>query len=294
MIGSFVWKERFVTRHLKTLALVAGLALVSRTALAQSRPLVTEDPETVPSGHMLVETGVDYQHRVVYPASGLTGNLWRVATFGLSFGVSPIAEVQLDGGVHNFLTVTKFQSAPLTPMLAITTVNTSDFEDLTIGTKIRFMSETSGRPAMAVRFWTRLPNAGNESGLGLDTTDFNFGLNVGKTVQSVRVVGNFGFGILGDPVRGDSQNDVLNYGISIARAIANGFEFVGEINGRQNTRSGTPPVGTESRSVARLGARYTHGSVRFDAAVMFGLTELDPTWGFTTGLTWVFKAFDVQ
>ncbi len=294
MIGSFVWKERFVTRHLKTLALVAGLALVSRTALAQSRPLVTEDPETVPSGHMLVETGVDYQHRVFYPASGLTGNLWRVGTFGLSFGVSPIAEVQLDGGVHNFLTITKFQSAPLTPMLAITTANTSDFEDLTIGTKIRFMSETSGRPAMAVRFSTRLPNAGNESGLGLDTTDFNFGLNIGKTVQSVRVVGNFGFGILGDPVRGDSQNDVLNYGISIARAIANGFEFVAEINGRQNTRSGTPPVGTESRSVVRLGARYTHGPVRFDAAVMFGLTELDPTWGFTTGLTWVFKAFDVQ
>lgn len=294
MIGSFVWKERFVTRHLKTLALVAGLALVSRTALAQSRPLVTEDPETVPSGHMLVETGVDYQHRVFYPASGLTGNLWRVGTFGLSFGVSPIAEVQLDGGVHNFLTITKFQSAPLTPMLAITTANTSDFEDLTIGTKIRFMSETSGRPAMAVRFSTRLPNAGNESGLGLDTTDFNFGLNIGKTVQSVRVVGNFGFGILGDPVRGDSQNDVLNYGISIARAIANGFEFVAEINGRQNTRSGTPPVGTESRLVVRLGARYTHGPVRFDAAVMFGLTELDPTWGFTTGLTWVFKAFDVQ
>jgi hypothetical protein len=282
--------KRLVTVIAMTIALLSA----AFPARAQSRPLVTEDPETVPSGHMLVETGLDYQHQVTYPASGLTGNLWRVATLGLSFGVSPIAEIQLDGGVHNFLSITKFSPAPLASMLTVVGTNTSDFEDLTIGAKIKFMTETPGRPAMAVRFFTRLPNAGNESGLGLDTTDFNFNVNIGKTVQSVRVVGNFGFGILGDPVRGDSQNDVLNYGFSVARAVATGVELVGEINGRQNTRSNTPPVGTESRSVVRLGVRYTTGPVRFDAGFLFGITSLDPSWGFTTGLTWVFKAFDVQ
>src|SRR5215467_7763325 len=221
------------------LAMTLGWLSLALPARAQSRPLVAEDPETVPSVHMLVEAGVDYQHQVTYPASGLTGNLWRVGTLGLSFGVSPIAEIQLDGGVHNFLSITKFAPAPLSSMLTVVGTNTSDFEDLTIGAKIKFMSETSSRPAMAVRFFTRLPNAGNESGLGLDTTDFNFNLNIGKTVQSVRVVGNFGFGILGDPVRGDSQNDVLNYGLSIARAVATGLELVGEINGRENTRANT-------------------------------------------------------
>ena len=268
--------------------------LTSQTARAQSRPLVTEDPETVPSGHMLVEAGVDYQHQVFYPASGLTGNLWRVGTVGLSFGVSPIAEIQLDGGIHNHLSITKFEPAPLASMLTVTGTSTGDFEDLTIGSKIRFLKETQGRPAMAVRFWTKLPNAGNESGLGLDTTDFNFDLNIGKTVRSTRVVGNIGFGILADPIRGDSQNDVLNYGVSLARAMRQDVEIVFEINGRQTTRSGTPPPGTESRSVMRVGGRFTHGPVRVDAALMFGITSFDPTWGFTTGLTWVFKAFDVQ
>ena len=76
-----------------------------------------------------------------------------------------------------------------------------------------------GRPSFGVRFATKLPNASNESGLGLDTTDFYASILVGKTVGSVRMVGNVGFGILGDPTRGDRQNDVLTYGISVrARA----------------------------------------------------------------------------
>lgn len=273
-----------------------GLAalLVARPALAQSRPLATQDPETVPAGDILVEAGLDYNQGAFYPASGLVGNLWKVGTFGLNFGVSSIAEIQLKGGVRNRLAITARKPAPLADMLTVPGDTTSDFEDLVIGAKIRFMTETAGRPAMAVRFTTRLPNASNESGLGLDTTDFNFGVAIGKTVQSVRVVGNLGFGILGDPVRGDVQNDVLNYGVSVARAIAPGVEVVGEVNGRMNTRSGTPPVGTDSRSTMRLGARYTRGSVRVDSALLIGVTERDPTWGVTMGMTWVFKAFTIQ
>ncbi len=153
-------------------------------------------------------------------------------------------------------------------------MTTRDFEDLTVGAKIRFATETVSRPAMAVRFSTRLPNANNESGLGLDTTDFHFNLLLGKTVQSVRIVGNFGFGILADPVRGDSQNDVMDYGASVARAVRPGVEVVGEVNGRLNTRNGVPPIGTESRSLMRLGTRYTRGAVRVDAAVILGVTAL--------------------
>jgi len=159
---------------------------------------------------------------------------------------------------------------------------------------VRFLPETARRPSMAVKFSTRLPNEGNESGLGLDTTDFNFGIAIAKTVQSSRVVGNFGFGILGDPVRGDNQNDVLNYGLSIARAVRTGLEVVAELNGRLNTRSGTAPIGTESRSIMRIGTRFTRGSVRVDGAFLAGVTERDPSWGFTAGMTWVFKAFTVQ
>ena len=276
-------------------AVALTLTLVARPALAQSRPLVTEDPETVPAGNLLIEAGLDFLQDVKFPASGLTGDLWRVGTFGLSIGVSSIAEIQIDGGLRDTLSIkTTNPNAPLAGMLMITGLRTSDVEDGRIGAKIRFLSETPGRPAMAVRFFTRLPNAGNESGIGLDTTDFHFGLAIGKTVQSVRIVGNFGFAILGDPVRGDRQNDVLDYGASVARAVAPGVEVVGELNGRLNTRSGTPPIGTDSQSLMRLGARFTRGPVRIDGALILGVTERDPSWGFTGGATWVFKAFTVR
>lgn len=277
---------------LVVLVLVLGAAL---EGAAQSRPLVTEDPETVPAGFLLLEAGIDHARDAVYPASGLTGSLWRVGTFGLSIGVSSIAEIQIDGGLRNRLAISsRNPSAPLAGMLTATGTSTSDFEDVVIGAKVRFVSETTSRPAVAVRFSTRLPNAGNESGLGLDTTDFTFGLAVAKTVQSVRIAGNFGFAILGDPVRGDRQNDVLVYGGSVARAVARGVEIVGELNGRLSTRSGVPPVGTETRSLMRVGSRITRGPVRLDGALVIGVTERDPTWGFSAGLTWVFKAFTVQ
>lgn len=261
---------------------------------AQSRPLVTEDPETVGTGQILLEGGIDFAKEATFPASGLQGTLWRLGTFGLSIGVSPIAEIQLDGGVRNRLAITNRFAAPLDDMLTVDGDRTSDIEDVVIGAKVRFLSEGARRPSMAVRFSTKLPNAGNESGLGLDTTDFHFGIATAKTVESVRVVGNLGFAILGDAERGDRQNDVLTYGLSVARAVATGLEVVAEINGRANTRSGVPPVGTDSRSALRVGSRLTRGPVRFDGAFSFGLTDQDPTWGLTAGFTWVFNAFRIQ
>lgn len=264
---------------------------VATPVLAQSRPLVTEDSETVGQGQILLEGGFDFAKEAFFPASGLQGSLWRIGTFGVSIGISSIAEVQLDGGVRNQLKITHRLQAPLSGMVTRTGATTSDVEDIVIGTKVRFLSEGTRRPSMAVRFSTKLPNAGNESGLGLDTTDFSFGIAAAKTVESVRVVGNFGFAILADPVRGDRQNDVLTYGLSFARAIAPGIEVVAEFNGRANTRSGVPPIATESRSALRVGSRYTRGPVRLDGALVFGVTENDPTWGISTGFTWVFNAF---
>ena len=274
-------------------ALLAGLLWTGR-ADAQQRPLVTEDPETIGSGLVLLEAGFDHLREVVYPVSGLTGNLLRVPTVGVSFGVSSIAEIQIDGGLYSRLTVTSRDvNAPLAAMLDFTGDQTSDFEDIVIGTKLRLVSETTGRPAIGVRFATKLPNASNESGLGLDTTDFYASLLVGKTVQSIRVVGNMGVGILGDPTRGDRQNDVLTYGMSLARAVAQGLEVVGEVNGRLDVRDGEPPPGTDTRGAFRVGGRFTRGTVRLDGGIILGMTARDPSFGFTAGLTWVFRGFTI-
>src|SRR3954471_5592232 len=79
--------------------------LAAGPAGAQQRPLVTEDPEVIGAGLVLLEGGFDYNHDVLYPASGLQGNLLRVPTLGVSFGISSIAELQLDGGLYNSLSI---------------------------------------------------------------------------------------------------------------------------------------------------------------------------------------------
>ena len=261
---------------------------------AQQRPLVTEDPETVGSGLILIEGGFDYQHGLTYPVSGLEGNLLRIPTLGVSFGVSSIAEIQIDGGLYNRLAVTSARPAPLSNQLDFTGENTSDIEDIVIGTKVRLVSETPGRPAIGLRFATKLPNASNENGIGTDTTDFYASLLVGKTVQSIRLVGNAGLGILGDPTRGDRQADVLAYGFSVARAVRQGLEVVGEINGRYQPNDDLDaPPGSDTRAAMRFGGRFTHRTVRIDGGIIVGLTKRDPSFGITAGVTWVFHAFNV-
>jgi hypothetical protein len=272
---------------------VAALVLQPVMAFAQQRPLVTEDPETIGAGRLLVEAGFDYGKGVEYPVSGLEGNLLRFPVIGVSVGLSSIAEIQIDGGLYNRLSISSREPAPLSDMVTATGDTTSSVEDMVIGTKIRIAAETPSRPSFGLRFATKLPNASNESGLGLDTTDFFASVLGAKTVQRVRIVGNIGLGILGDPTRGDQQNDVLTYGASFARALTQQAEVVGEVNGRISTRSGEAPPGTESRGIARLGARYTLGTWRGDAAVLFGLTSRDPSIGFTAGFTWVFDVFQV-
>ena len=263
-------------------------------ASAQQRPLVTEDPETIGAGLVLLEGGVDRQPDVFYPASGLKGTLLRLPTLGVSFGISSIAELQIDGGLYNRLNVTSRQTAPLSSLLDFSGDSTHDVEDIVLATKVRIVSEAAQRPALGLRFATKLPNATNEDGLGTDITDFYASLLIGKTVQSIRVVGNAGVAILGDPTSAvPEQNDLMTFGVSVARAMTTAAEIVAEVNGRLNFANGDPDPGAENRAAMRLGARYTRGPVRLDAGVILGMTSRDPSFGVTGGFTWVVNAFRI-
>lgn len=281
-----------MTRILTSFILVLGLA-AAQPALAQQRPLKTEDPETVGSGRALIEAGLDYNRDAFLPVSGLRGNHLTMPAFGLSLGVSSIAEIQIDWGIYQQLSITdQVAGAPLAPMLLLDGDSTDDFGDIHIGAKVRLVSETAHRPAIGSWFSTRLPNAGNESGLGKDVQDFSSALTIGKTVQSVRVVANIGVLMIGRPTEAVAQDDLLIYGLSVARAVSANAELVGEFVGRANFANIVTP-GAEDRGLLRFGARYTKSGVRLDGGILLGLTSYDPSIGFTGGLTWAFNAFKV-
>ena len=266
---------------------------VATPAVAQQRPLKTEDPETIGAGRVLIEAGVDYDRDVLFPVSGLRGNLFTVPAFGISLGASSIAEIQIDWGTYQKLNITEqIPGAPLSHLLLLDGPSTDDFGDIHIGAKVRLLSETAGRPAIGSWFRTRLPNAGNESGLGKDVQDFSSALTIGKTVQSIRVVANIGMTMIGKPTEAAAQDDLLIYSLSVARAVTEHSEFVGEFVGRANFANIVTP-GAEDRGLLRFGARYTTSGVRFDAGVLVGLTSRDPAIGLTGGFTWVFDAFNI-
>ena len=171
--------------------------------------------------------------------SGLKGNLVSVPTIGISIGLSSIAELQIDGGLYNRLSISSRE-----PERAARRAPDRDrrqharrLQRRARRPRFACSSETASRPAIGIRFATKLPNASNEKGIDLDTTDFSGSLLIAKTVQSIRVVGNIGAGILTNPTSGVGQNDVLLYGLSFARAVTQAAELVGELNGRVSTRA---------------------------------------------------------
>jgi hypothetical protein len=271
---------------------LATVLTIAPSAFALQRPLVTEDPEPIGAGRILLEGGIDLLHDYQNTVSGLEGNLFTLPTIGISIGLSSIAEFQIDGGIYNHLSInTRDPNAPLASLLKVTGDSTHDVSNAVVATKIRLWGEGPGHPAIGLRFATKLPNASNEKGIDLDTTDFSGSVLIGKTVQSIRIVVNAGGGILTNPTSGLGQNDVFLYGLSFARAVTEATEFVGELNGRFSARSEGAFPGTESRGILKLGARYTRGSLRLDGGVLFGTTSIDPTIGITAGFTYVFNAF---
>src|SRR6476659_1512237 len=101
---------------MRTLLIALIVAGAARDAFAQQRPLVTEDPETIGAGRLLLEGGVEYDRDMVYPVSGLQGNLLRVPLVGLGIGVSSIAEIQIDQASFQRLSITSRQRGPLTDL----------------------------------------------------------------------------------------------------------------------------------------------------------------------------------
>lgn len=272
------------------LVAIGGL-VGSGAARAQQRPLRTEDPEPIPPGEVRVEAGVDVFADESFPLSGITGTFVRLPHLELTFGLSGIAEFQVDGGFSLLQVDDRDPDAPLAEDLDFTGDVTTDIVDPMVATKIRLQRETRRRPAMGFRVATRIPSASNESGLGNDSFDWFLSVLAGKSFGPTRLVGNFGMAVLSIPTEGDRQNDVLTYGLSATHRVGPGLEVLGEVTGRVDVK-GITPAGTEDRAFALVGLRAGTGPLRWHGAVLVGLEEHDPDVGVSLGATWRFRGFD--
>lgn len=272
---------------------VANLVLVilacSTFAIAQQRPLITEDVDIIPPGTLRIEAGIDYLQGVKFPASGLTGDLTRVGVIGINIGFAPNVEFQIEGVAQNFLSInTRGPSAiPLSLVPGVNSAN--DIGDFTLATKIKLRSETRRGPSIGFRFGVQLPNSNQERGIGLNQTNAFGSLLIGKKFGQdgrFNTFGNLGVAILTAPTTLFTQNDVITYGLAGIFRLNRQFSLAGEVNGRINTRPGNGPLGTESQSEARLGMQIRASGLQFDFAGIKGLTDFSPNSGVTIGVTY--------
>jgi len=255
----------------------------------QQRPLLTEDVDIIPPGTIRIEAGIDFMQGARYTVSGLNGDLTRVGVIGVSVGMGPNVEFQVEGVAQNFLSINSrgFSATPLNVPLSENSTN--DTGDFTLSAKFKLRNETKHGPSLGFRFGVQLPNSNQSKGIGINQTNAYGSILVGKKFGHdgrFNTFGNLGIAILTAPTQLFTQNDVLTYGVAGIFRINKKFSVAGEVNGRANTRPGDGPLGTESQAEARLGMQIRAAGLRFDFAGIKGLTSFSPNSGFTVGVTY--------
>src|SRR5918999_5264219 len=268
------------------LVLIACFTVI---AVAQQRPLITEDVDIIPPGSIRIEAGIDFMQGARFPVSGIRGDLTRVGVIGISFGMGPNVEFQIEGVAQNYVSINSRGVSAIPLDLAPGANSANDTGDFTLAAKFKLRNETRYGPSLGFRFGVQLPNSNEARGVGLNQINAYGTILIGKKFGRdgrVNTFGNLGLGILTAPIEPFTQNDVLLYGIASIIRLNKHISFAGEINGRANTRSGSAPLGTEPLSEARLGMQIKASGLRFDFAGIAGLTDSSPRSGVTFGVTY--------
>src|SRR5215213_3531058 len=259
------------------------------TTTAQQRPLITEDVDIILPGSIRIEAGIDFMQGAKYTLSGIRGDLTRVGVIGVSFGMGPNVEFQIEGVAQNYVSINSRGPSAIPLELAPGANSTNDFGDFTLSAKFKLRNETRRGPSLGFRFGVQLPNSNQARGIGVNQTNAFGSILVGKKFGPdgrFNTFGNLGIAILTAPTQLFSQNDVITYGLAGIFHLNKQFSIAGEVNGRANTRPGNGPLGTESQGEARLGMQIRASGLRFDFAGIKGLTSFSPNSGFTVGVTY--------
>ena len=260
------------------------------TAHAQQRPLATEDPETIGAGRILVEGGLAFDADQSNSAYGIAGDIAHIATFGVSVGDQP----ECRGADRRRTPAASDRHRTRTQQPAVRAHAGRSSATARRASRISWSPPRSGSRRRPTHGPPSVRGSGPScrsrilhKGIGLGTTDFFASFLVAKTVQSVRTVGNVGLIVLGNPQDAQERATALGFGVSVARAVTNAFEVVGEVNGRLAPFGEVVPAGLESRGVLRLAGRYTYAMLRLDFGLLAGITNRDPSFGISAGATYV-------
>jgi len=196
-------------------------------------------------------------------------------------GAGDFAEVQIFGTAQDILWIEDRFTAPYSSKLQFSGNTTHDVGDFGFATKFRFRESKDGKPGVGFRLGFQLPNASNESGLGIDETNAFGAFLLEQRLGTVRVIGNVGVAILGDPISPASQDDLLTYGVALLCPLNSTFDLFVDFNGR----AGRGSVGTEDQAELRAGTQVRALGLTWDVGAFAGFQDTDPDAGIVFGVS---------
>ena len=255
-------------------------------ACAQQQPVPVESPSILESGYARTEFGVAHFFQQSFPLSGLKGNLYKLGTICFKISLNKYVELQTDGTLLDVLSIKERKPAFNS---AITTTNnpTADIGDFSLWTKFALLNEYSSGLAFSVRFGVQLPNASNESGLGIDEMNFYSALLFQKHFLGKWTL-NVGLGILGDPTQLSSQHDVCIYGIEYFLPVAATTSIVLQTAGR----TGHDGVGVNRLANGKLGIEKNWENFSLKTFGTINFSPTDNAKGAEVSLSYFFQVLD--
>lgn len=255
---------------------------------AQQQPLPVEPASVLNAGEAAVSLGAGYLHDQPFPLSGLSGDLARVGTLRFSIAVSEYAEMQLEGTLLTALTVRERRPAF---NAAVTTTNdrTADIGDFTVWTKFTVLQERRHGLTAGMRLGVQMPNASNESGLGVDEMNF-YSVFLFEKSFTGRLLVNAGLAIYSDPARLGSQHDMFVYGAEYRHPVSTDASLYVQAAGRDgHTGPGVPRLAT-----LRAGAELSRGPLSARFAGILNSAPSDKARGAELTLTYRFTVIDMK
>ncbi len=242
--------------------------MLASTAGAQVRPLQTEPAFTDPMGSVRIEAGGDVMSSVPNPLTARERTLARGPAFRVV--VSAADNVELDIGWTAL--VSAFQDPDFG--------DETDWGDVWVRTKIRFLQARGRGPALAFRAGVTLPETRLTRGLGPDALRGRGEILASGELGGIRWHGNFGMVIQGDPFLPHNQRDYFTFGAAVERSVRSRTTLVAEVAGETDGE-----IIDASRNEGRLGVRVPTGKVVWDVALRRGIGWASGRWGVTLGMS---------
>ncbi len=251
---------------------------------SQQTPIPVEPPTIISAGSANVSVGISHFVNQQYPLSGLEGNLLKIGNLRFGFSYDGCVELQFDGTVFNILKIHQREKAFNSNIVKKGPVMT-DAGDFTLWTKFLLLREENSNFNLSFRFGVQLPNTSNESGLGLDVTNFYSLFLLQKYLLGMEWTGNFGLGILEDPTLVSSQHDVIVLGIQNKIFLNTYTSFITEISGRV----GHQGVGVRNLWNGKFGIETSSEILRCKLMSVFNFSAADHSTGVELTLSYPFQ-----